>query len=139
MAKICGWCGEKIKFSDMEYEWNGTYKEGCWVCGDCNKKITLAKKGVVSFEEIKCDKTVPTLFNHYQNAEKNSAIQYEKIKQDQQRLKEQQKVKEAAKKTDPLYDDIHQIAGDLRFIKNYLIICIILGIILGLFYCFSIL
>jgi len=31
----------------------------------------------------------------------------------------------------PLYDDIHQIANDLRFIKNLIIIGIVIGIIFG--------
>lgn len=31
-----------------------------------------------------------------------------------------------------LYDDIHQIAGDLRFIKNLIIIGLVCGFILGI-------
>ena len=34
--------------------------------------------------------------------------------------------------TNPLYDDIHQIAGDLRFIKNLIIISLVAGILLSI-------
>ncbi len=45
-------------------------------------------------------------------------------------LKEQQtEEKIEARKTDPLYDDIHQIAKDVRFFKNLLIGTIIVDII----------
>lgn len=32
----------------------------------------------------------------------------------------------------PLYDDIHQIAGDLRFIKNLIILSIVCGVVFGI-------
>lgn len=35
-------------------------------------------------------------------------------------------------KNDPLYDDIHQIAGDLRFIKNLIILGIVCSVLLGI-------
>ena len=53
--------------------------------------------------------------------------------------KEEQKRKEAIQQekyqntlTNPLYDDIHQIAGDLRFIKNLIIIGLVCGFVLGI-------
>ena len=144
MAKICGWCGEKIKFSDMEYEWRGTTNtDGAWVCGKCLKEIALAQKGIICFEEITCGKTDTKLLEYYINGhkktERNNTSQYESTKQDHQRLKERQKLKEEAQLTNPLYDDIHQIAGDLRFIKNYLVFSIVVSIILGLILLFSML
>lgn len=36
-----------------------------------------------------------------------------------------------ARKENPLYDDIHQIAGDLRFIKNLIIIGLVCAFVLG--------
>ena len=46
--------------------------------------------------------------------------------------KERIENKITAQENDPLYDDIHQIAGDLRFIKNLIIIGIVCGFILGI-------
>ena len=45
--------------------------------------------------------------------------------------------KRVAQRNDPLYDDIHQIAGDLRFIKNLIIIGIVCSFILGIIELFS--
>lgn len=42
--------------------------------------------------------------------------------------KEQQKIKSTL--NHPLYDDIHQIAGDIRFLKNLVILGIVLGVVL---------
>lgn len=40
-------------------------------------------------------------------------------------------------KNHPLYEDIHQIAGDIRFLKNLIIVGLVLGIILILIGSFS--
>ena len=40
--------------------------------------------------------------------------------------------KNIARLNDSLYDDIHQIAGDLRFIKNLKIVGLIISFILGI-------
>ena len=60
-------------------------------------------------------------------------------KEQVKRYKEEQRKQEAIQNekyqnilTNPLYDDIHQIAGDLRFIKNLIIIGIICGFVLGI-------
>lgn len=34
-----------------------------------------------------------------------------------------------ARRKNPLYDDIHQIANDIRFIKNFIICCTVISII----------
>lgn len=46
----------------------------------------------------------------------------------------EQKIKDklVAQENDPLYDDIHQIAGDLRFIKNLIVIGLVCGVVLGI-------
>lgn len=46
-------------------------------------------------------------------------------------MEEQQRIKEVAQQNNPLYDDIHQIAQDLHFIKNLIIVMLILSIIVG--------
>ena len=135
MAKICSWCGEQIGFTDMTYTcWPVGEKMHC-VCSKCSGKISCAKNGHITFKEIATEKTVPELLNHFAKQVENSEemIQAKKLKQ------EQQQIKEAAQQTNPLYDDIHQIARDLRFIKNYLIFCIVVGIIWGLIYLASML
>lgn len=33
-------------------------------------------------------------------------------------------------KSHPLYEDIHQIAGDIRFLKNLIIVGLVLGVVL---------
>ena len=49
-------------------------------------------------------------------------------KQEKERIEN----KIVAQKNDPLYDDIHQIAGDLRFIKNLIIIGLVCGVVMGI-------
>ena len=121
MAKICGWCSKKIGFTDMTYDGVDTGTKWHYVCIDCCRKIESVKKGYATVEEIATDGTDPDLFNYYLEHEENS-----------QKAIQQKRVKVESQRTNPLYDDIHQIAGDLRFIKNYLIFTIIAGIILGL-------
>lgn len=38
-----------------------------------------------------------------------------------------------ARVDNPLYEDIHQIAGDIRFIKNLIIILLVISVVAGLF------
>ena len=54
-----------------------------------------------------------------------------------QEAERQQKIE--LTKNHPLYNDIHQIAGDIRFLKNLVIVGLILGIILTLVGVFTIL
>lgn len=58
--------------------------------------------------------------------------QVKKYKEEQQRQEAIQQEKYQNTLTNPLYDDIHQIAGDLRFIKNLIIAGLVCGVILGL-------
>lgn len=60
-------------------------------------------------------------------------------KEQVKRYKEEKKKQEAIQQekqqnllTNPLYDDIHQIAGDLRFIKNLIIVGLVCGILVSL-------
>ena len=61
------------------------------------------------------------------------------MKRERKIRQEQQQIKKDAQQTNPLYDDIHQIAGDLRFIKNYLIFSIVVGVIVGFIWLVNIL
>lgn len=135
MATRCSWCGKQMGLFDVTYTYEKVGdKEHC-ICGECSGKISAAKKGYITFEEIETERTVPELFYHLAEQMKptDEMIQARKVRQ------EQEQIKDDARQTNPLYDDIHQIAGDLRFIKNYLIFCIVVGIIFGFIWVVSML
>lgn len=107
MEDICALCGKELNgYYSVSYN-NEAYK----VCENCNSKL---KKGTISFDSIPLDKV--------KNIE-------ESIKKEEDRIE----IKKSAQKNDPLYDDIHQIAGDLRFLKNIVIAGLIISIISGIF------
>ena len=124
MATFCSWCGKRIGFTDISYTYETVGDREHFICGECSRKVAAAKEGTVTFAEIRQPETAPELFNYFTGEKK---------------VTEEQQIKEAAQKTDPLYDDIHQIAQDLRFIKNYLIFCIVTGCIVGFFWLLSML
>ena len=128
MAKICSWCAEHIGFFAIDYDLVDIGEKEHLICGKCSAKIAQAKANQTTFAKIKTAQTDPELFDYYTAAEKSP----EEKKLEEAQMKEQQRVVKEARETNPLYEDIHQIAGDLRFIKNYLIFTIIAGIILGL-------
>ena len=119
MAKICSWCGNKIGFLEIDH-YEAVGDEDYCICGECSDKIFSAKKGQIALEEIVTEHTAPKLFDYFSQQIKAPT--------------EQEQIKKEAQQTNPLYDDIHQIAGDLRFIKNWLIFCIVVGCIIGFFY-----
>ena len=130
MGKGCGWCGKSIGFLDMSFVYMEAQGKEFIVCGDCARKISSVKKGETPLEAIVTEATAPELLHQilpYSQAFEEYRAEIEK---QQDVRKQQQKVKDEAREVDPLYEDIHQIAGDLRFIKNWLIINIVAGIIL---------
>lgn len=133
MATNCSWCGEKIGFWDVTYIHEKVDDTDYFICSECSNKISKAKSGEITFEEIKTDKTEQELFDNLAG-EMNFTEETLKAQKDK---KEKQKIKIEARQIDPLYDDIHQIAQDLRFIKNYLVFCIAAGIVLCLIAIFS--
>lgn len=135
MAKICSWCGNQVRFADLEYSYEVVANKNYCVCGECSQQISSARKGEITFDEIVTENTVPELFKHVAQRPMPSVgvIQKNRIIQEQQQLKKE------SQQTDPLYDDIHQIAGDLRFIKNWLIFCIVVGFIAAFFWLIAIL
>ena len=107
MKNICAVCGKELGgYYSVNFN-DEVYK----VCEKC--KIAI-KKGIVSFDNISLDKV--------KNIE-------ESIKKEENRIER----KKEAQKNDPLYEDIHQIAGDLRFLKNIVIAGLVLSIISGIF------
>lgn len=108
---VCAICGKEL---------NGYYvvdlnNEQIKVCESCNSKL---KNGKISLNDISSD------------AVKNITAS---IKKEEERIER----KIAAQKDNPLYDDIHQISGDIRFIKNIIIIGLIISIISGILSIFT--
>ena len=136
MATNCGWCGTKIGFTDFSYTVESVGNRDICICGECSNRIYRAKAGKILFDEITTEATDPDLFNHISRQVKPAT---DDLIQRRIRELEQQGVKEEAQAVDPLYEDIHQIAQDLRFIKNYLIFCIVLGAVAGFFWFLSLL
>ena len=58
--------------------------------------------------------------------------EYNQKLEERDKMEEQRHLKEVAQQNNPLYDDIHQIAQDLHFIKNLIIIILILSVIAGI-------
>lgn len=54
---------------------------------------------------------------------------YHNIEQKQKQIEEREEAKIAAQLANPLYDDIHQIADDVHFIKNVVKIGLIVAIV----------
>lgn len=54
----------------------------------------------------------------------------EEIKQAEQRYEQINQEKKSAQQVNPLYDDIHQIANDVRFIKNVIIAGVVISVAL---------
>ncbi len=56
----------------------------------------------------------------------------EDIKRAEQRQEENKNAKISAQQTNPLYDDIHQIAKDVSFIKNVIVVSIVIVVIINI-------
>lgn len=56
--------------------------------------------------------------------------EYKDLQASLQEKEQIKSIKQNTRKTNPLYDDIHQIANDLRFIKNTIILGAIIMVIL---------
>lgn len=80
--------------------------------------------GNIPIEEVISDGTDKNVADYIRNIKSEEDIAIEN--QEKKRIEN----KIIAQKNDPLYDDIHQIAGDLRFIKNLIIIGLVCGFIL---------
>lgn len=126
MADICACCGKKIPFLDVDYDYIEVNKEEYRLCGKCRSKINAYNNGNISVDEVISDATDKNVADYIKNMKSEEDIEYEK--QEKERIEN----KLTAQKNDPLYDDIHQIAGDLRFIKNLIIIGLVCGFVLGI-------
>lgn len=126
MADVCSCCGKKIPFLDVDFDYIEIDKESYRICSKCRSKISAYNSGDISVDEVISDATHKKVADYLRNIKSDEEIEYEK------KEKERIENKIVAQKNDPLYDDIHQIAGDLRFIKNLIIVGLVCGFILGL-------
>lgn len=126
MADICTCCGKKIPFLDVDYDYIEIDKVEYRLCGKCRSKINAYNNGNIPVEEVITDATDEKVADYIQNIKSEEDIELEK--QEKERIEN----KIVAQKNDPLYDDIHQIACDLRFIKNLIIIGLVCGVVMGI-------
>ncbi len=126
MADVCSCCGKKIPFLDVDFDYIEIDKESYRICSKCRSKISAYNYGDISVDEVISDATHKKVVDHLRNIKSDEEMEHEK------KEKERIENKIVAQKNDPLYDDIHQIAGDLRFIKNLIIVGLVCGFILGL-------
>lgn len=125
MSDICNCCGKKISFLDVDFDYIEIENESYRICGRCRSKINAYNLGNISVDEVISDSTHKKIVDYIRNIKSGEEIEQEK------KEKERIENKIMAQKNDPLYDDIHQIAGDLRFIKNLIIIGLVCGFVLG--------
>ncbi len=126
MADVCSCCGKKIPFLDVDYDYIEVNKEGYRICSKCRSKINAYTAGNISIDEVTSDATNKKVADYLRNIKSEEDIENERQE------KECIENRIVAQKNDPLYDDIHQIAGDLRFIKNLIIFGLVCGFILGI-------
>lgn len=107
MKNLCAVCGKELNGYFVTTINNKEYK----VCEKCNTKI---KSGKLSISDLS--------LNTVDDIEQSIKKEHEKI---------QRKV--IAQQNDPLYDDIHQIANDIRFLRNLVIIGLILSVLSMIF------
>ena len=62
------------------------------------------------------------------NSNRPEHIKQQETYENAQRIENEKKF---AQYTNPLYDDIQQIAGDVRFIKNFIIISVIIAVVIA--------
>lgn len=124
MSDVCTCCGKKILFLDVDFDYIESDNETYRICGKCRSKINAYNAGDISVDEIISDATNKEVADYLRNIKSDEEIEIER--QEKERIEN----KIVAQKNDPLYDDIHQIAGDLRFIKNLIIFGLVCGVVL---------
>lgn len=129
MSDVCTCCGKKILFLDVDFDYIESDNETYRICGKCRSKINAYNAGDISVDEIISDATNKEVADYLRNIKSDEEIEIER--QEKERIEN----KIVAQKNDPLYDDIHQIAGDLRFIKNLIIFGLVCGVVLEIIRC----
>lgn len=117
---------KKIPFLDIDYDLIKIGDEEYRLCTKCRSKINSYINGDILIEEVISDDTDENVADYIRNIKSKEEIAIES--QEKERIEN----KITAQKNNPLYDDIHQLAGDLRFIKHLIIIGIVCDCILGI-------
>lgn len=127
MSIKCSWCGGKIGLFDVNYTRKEVGNEEHFICSKCSQLIADVKNGTATFEEIRREKTSVDLFNCLTEQVQPLVgnVQAEVTRGIEQSTNNDRNVRNQKQ----LYEDIHQIACDIRFLKNYLIFCIVASII----------
>ncbi|MFR2139669.1 MAG: hypothetical protein ACLS47_07130 [Clostridium sp.] len=87
------------------------------VCHKCCYKINSYVNGNITVDDIISDVT-----------DKDVAAYLMNLKSEKEKGNVRIDHKVMMQQNNPLYDDIHQIAEDLRFIKNFILFCIICSV-----------
>lgn len=124
MVDICNCCGNKISFLEVDFDYIEIDNESYKICGKCKDKINVYNSGNISINEIISDNTNEKVADYLKYIKSGERMEHNK--------KERIESSADMQKKDILYNDIHQIAGDLRFIKNLIIIGLVGGLILGI-------
>lgn len=95
------------------------------LCEQCKLKSDEELKEIINSNDY--EDYAKDIAKEILNSDRKEYHQYQSSINKKEQAEEQ---KINAQKTDPLYDDIHQIAKDLRFIKNLFIIGIAITAIL---------
>ncbi len=124
--RVCKKCGFPFK-GDNEND-----KEYVRLFAMFNRKPTEELKTIISSGEDYTDIAKRVAQDIMDTGRTEYKGQVKKYKEEQQRQEAIQQEKYQNTLTNPLYDDIHQIAGDLRFIKNLIIFGLVCGVVLGI-------
>lgn len=124
--KICRKCGFPFKGN------NENDKEYIRLFAMFNSQPTEELETIINSDEEYTDIAKRVAQDIIDTGRTEYKEQIKRYKEEQQRQEAIQQEKYNNSLTNPLYDDIHQIAGDLRFIKNLIILGIVCSVILGI-------
>ena len=127
MANICSCCGKKVPMLDVGFDLIEIDEKEYYLCSDCNSRFHAFKRGDVSYIDLITESTKQEMKDYFCEHMPDS-----ETVEESQRYKEKMQQKVIARENEPLYEDIHQIAGDLRFIKNLIIVGLVCSFLLGI-------
>lgn len=124
MADVCSCCGRKKTLLDVSFDYIDIDDELYGICSKCWINISEYSAGKISIDEVIPDTANKKIVDYLKNIKPDEVVELE--------VKERERAvnKIEAQKNNPLFDDIHQIARDLRFIKNLIIFGLVCGVVL---------
>lgn len=124
MTDVCNCCGKKMPFLDIDFDYIKIDKESYRICGKCRSKIDAYNSGDIAVDEVVSESTHEMMAYYLRNIKKGKDWIENKMEE---------------QKNDSLYDYVRQIAEDLRFIKNLIIIGLVSGFVLWIINVFELL